>query len=139
MQPLYTQTAETVDFKLLINENYAAWNTLKTEAAARFYLKDATFFDIIPPVEGFMGWENFRTAVQKNIYDTVLSLQLIANDDLRVKHQGNVAWTTFTYSAPAKFKDGRTVEFNGRQTNVWEKRDRTWLIMHEHLSTPLSG
>ncbi|HMH44847.1 MAG TPA: nuclear transport factor 2 family protein [Pyrinomonadaceae bacterium] len=38
----------------------------------------------------------------------------------------------------AKQKDGTPVEFDGRHTAVWEKRERQWLIIHEHVSKPLS-
>jgi len=35
-------------------------------------------------------------------------------------------------------KDGKTTEAEIRYTGIWEKRGPTWLIVHEHLSTPMT-
>lgn len=51
---------------------------------------------------------------------------------------GNVAWA----AADGKFKfrvGGQDAEFPARATFVLEKRDRKWLIVHAHFSTPAAG
>jgi ketosteroid isomerase-like protein len=37
-----------------------------------------------------------------------------------------------------KTKDGKTTETEIRYTGIWEKRGPSWLIVHEHLSAPMS-
>jgi len=38
-----------------------------------------------------------------------------------------------------KTKDGKISELDLRYTGIWEKRGPTWVLVHEHLSTPLAG
>jgi ketosteroid isomerase-like protein len=38
-----------------------------------------------------------------------------------------------------KTKDGKTVELDIRYTGIWEKRGASWVLVHEHISAPLSG
>jgi ketosteroid isomerase-like protein len=38
-----------------------------------------------------------------------------------------------------KTKDGKISELDLRYTGIWEKRGATWVLVHEHLSTPLAG
>jgi ketosteroid isomerase-like protein len=37
-----------------------------------------------------------------------------------------------------KTKDGKATETEIRYTSIWEKRGPSWLIVHEHLSAPMS-
>jgi len=38
-----------------------------------------------------------------------------------------------------KTKDGKMIELDLRYTGIWEKRGASWVLVHEHLSTPLAG
>ena len=53
--------------------------------------------------------------------------------------RGNVAWTTVPMHLSAKMKDGKTIDTPVRYTGIWEKKGKTWLLVHEHLSAPLGG
>jgi ketosteroid isomerase-like protein len=35
-------------------------------------------------------------------------------------------------------KDNKSNELDIRYTGIWEKRGSNWLLVHEHLSTPLA-
>jgi ketosteroid isomerase-like protein len=61
---------------------------------------------------------------------------LTANDDVRATYKGDIAWTTFTWHLSAQLNNGTPIEADGRQTDIWEKRDGKWLIVHEHISSP---
>lgn len=132
-------SADDIEFKRLIDESIVAWNTLDGDAAAKFYAQDAklTFYDVAPLKN--IGWEEYKDDAQKNLLDNVKSLNLSANDDVQAIRKGNFAWTTFTWHIDAKLKDGQPMKLNGRQTNIWERRNGVWLIVHEHASVPLSA
>jgi ketosteroid isomerase-like protein len=36
-----------------------------------------------------------------------------------------------------KTKDGKSIDLQVRYTGIWERRGKTWLLVHEHLSVPL--
>ncbi|HLG13249.1 MAG TPA: nuclear transport factor 2 family protein [Blastocatellia bacterium] len=126
-------------FKALIDRYYAAWNTLNPDNAAQFYAKDAdlVFYDIAP-LE-YKGWSEYKAGVMTAFFNNMTSGKLTPNDDLKVTRRGNVAWTTLTFHLSAKPKAGGAMELDARHTAIWERRGGKWLIVHEHISTPLPG
>ena len=125
------------DFKALHAKVDAAWESLKAENASPFYAHDAglVFYDAAPVK--YDGWAAYRDGAQKLFLDTATSLKFNVNDDLKVTRRGKVAWTTRTMRLKANMKEGKPIEFEGRNTVIWENRGGKWLIVHEHLSAPL--
>ncbi len=125
------------DFKALHAKVDAAWSTLKAENAAPYYAHDAglVFYDATPLK--YDGWAAYRDGAQKLFLDGANSLTFKVNDDLKVTRRGNVAWTTRTMHLSAAMKEGKPLDFDGRDTVIWEKRGGRWLIVHEHFSAPL--
>ncbi len=129
---------QDVEFKELINKSLEAWNSNKPENLAKFYAKepDLKFFDALPMQ--YQGWADYQAGIQKNLFDNMPKFILQANDDIQIYRQDNLAWTNFTWHLSAELKDGSPIEADGRQTDIWEKRDGKWLIVHEHISSPVS-
>jgi ketosteroid isomerase-like protein len=131
------------DFKSLTNRYYAAWSKIdenwSIETPAQMYAKDTAciFFDVLPPLEGYQGWEAFRENMEQSVYKNMVSL-LTGNDDVQVTHHGDIAWTTQTFHGISKSQDGKVEEFDGRSTLIWVKQDDEWLIVHEHASIPFN-
>jgi uncharacterized protein (TIGR02246 family) len=137
-----TKKASGVDaeFKKIIEEYYAAWSQLNTDAPAKYYAKDADliFYDIAPMK--YNGWKEYHDGVQKYFFDTATSAKLVPNmSDLKVTRRGDVAWTTVTFHLSVTPKAGGAMELDARHTAIWERRDGHWLIVHEHVSVPLPG
>jgi len=132
------KSKQTDEFSRLMNDFYAAWNTLDPDKAAVFYDKapDLVFFDLAP-LKYDQGWQQYRDNFKSQIAPTFTSIKLTAHDDLKVIHKGSVALTTLTFHASAKMKDGNSMDFDGRHTLFWEKKHGQWLIVHEHASKPL--
>ena len=129
------------EFKEIITRYYAAWSTLDPDKAAEYYAKDAdiTFYDIAPLK--YNGWSEYKEGVKKNFTETVVSGSgsLVPKDDLKVTRRGNIVWTTVTFHLSGKLKAGGAMEIDGRHTAIWELRSGKWLIVHEHVSTPLQS
>jgi ketosteroid isomerase-like protein len=125
------------DFKTLHAKVDSAWESLKAENASPYYAHDAglVFYDAAPVK--YDGWAAYRDGAQKLFLDTATSLKFNVNDDLKVTRRGKVAWTTRTMHLKANMKEGKPIEFEGRDTVIWENRGGKWLIVHEHLSAPL--
>ena len=126
-------------FRKLIDGYCAAWSSGDIEAPAKFYAKDSAlvFYDITP--FSYHGWSNYHDGAQKNLFDNMASGSLTAGKDLKVTRRGLVAWTTVSMHFSEKTKDGKTIEADIRYTGIWEKRGKSWLLVHEHLSAPLGG
>jgi len=133
------KATDDATFRKLIDNYCAAWSSGNPENAARFYAKDAnlTFYDLAP--FSYNNWKEYDAGVRKEFFDNTVSATLTAGKDLKVTRHGNIAWTTVPMRVTAKFKDGKTLDSPVRYTGIWEKRGKSWLLVHEHLSTPLGG
>src|SRR5262249_422103 len=116
---------------------YAAWNSLNTDTPAPFYAKDAglVFFDVLPMQ--YNGRAEYKGGVQKIFFDHIPGGPLKTNNNRKSTTRGNGAWMTLTVHRAVTQKMGAKVDLGCRHTAIWEKRGADWLIVHEHLSTPL--
>ena len=126
------------DFNRIIKEYYSAWSTLNPDNPAPAYAKDAdlVFFDI-DPVK-YTSWQQYHDNFKNNVAPGFSSLTITPNDDIKITRSGNLAIATLTFRLVAKAKDGSPMEFTGRHTIVFQNRAGKWLIIHEHVSKPLS-
>ncbi len=137
--PVAAQKQTGPDFNHLIKEYYAAWSTLNADNPAKYYAKDADliFFDI-DPVK-YTSWQQYHDTFKNSVSPGFISLALTPNDDIKITRSGTLAVATLTFKLNAKLKDGSApMEFTGRHTIVFQKRGAKWLIIHEHISKPLS-
>lgn len=124
-------------FRSLIDRYWATWSSGDLDKVGEFYdqAPNAVFFDVTPLKYG--NWNEFKTGV-KALFQEANSIKIGANDDFKVTRRGNLAWTTETFHMSEALKNGKTVEIQGRHTAVWEKRNGKWIILHEHVSVPMS-
>jgi ketosteroid isomerase-like protein len=123
------------EFKHMIQTYWQTWSHLDPDKSAIMYSKDPdlVFFDVAPLK--YNGWNEYADGVKK-AFATTASAKFTPNDDIKVTHRGNVAWTTETFHGVLTGKDGKTSEMNGRHTTIWEKAGGKWLIVHDHVSLP---
>ena len=125
--------------KKLVASYYAAWNTLNTDNPARFYAKDANlvFFDVAPLK--YKNWTAYKRGVQRDLFDQMSAGKLTPNDDVKITRRGDVAWMTLTFHLSLTMKTGAAMELDCRHTAIWARRRGKWLIVHEHVSTPIQS
>ncbi len=133
------RASDDATFRRLIETYCAAWSSGNADAPARFYAKDngLVFYDLAP--FAYHGWKEYHDGVQKEFFANMASGSLTPGQDLKVNRRGTLAWTTVSMHFSEKTKDGKTTETQVRYTGIWEKRGRNWLLVHEHLSSPLGG
>jgi ketosteroid isomerase-like protein len=133
------KASDDATFRKLIDAYCAAWSTGNADNPARFYAKQdgLVFYDVAP--FSYHGWREYHDGVQKEFFDNMESGTLTAGKDLKVTRHGTVAWTTVSMHLSEKTRDGKNLEIDIRYTGIWEKRATGWLLVHEHLSTPLGG
>jgi len=133
------RASDDATFRKLIDGYCAAWSTGNADAPAKFYAKDNSlvFYDLAP--FSYHGWKEYHDGVQKEFFANMASGSLTAGKDLKVTRRGTLAWTTVSMHFSEKAKDGKSIEAQVRYTGIWEKRGANWLLVHEHLSTPMGG
>ncbi len=131
------RASDDATFRRLIEGYCAAWSSGNAEAPARFYAKDngLVFYDLAP--FAYHGWKEYHDGVQRELFANMASGSLLPGRDLKVTRRGTLAWTTVSMHFSEKTRDGKTMETQVRYTGIWEKRGTNWLLVHEHLSTPM--
>jgi len=126
-------------FRKLIDGYCAAWSSGDPNNAAKYYAKDdgLVFYDLVPFSYG--NWKEYDAGVRTNFLDHVTSASLTAGKALKVNRHGNMAWMTVPMHLTANMKDGKKVDTEVRYTGIWERRGKNWVLVHEHLSTPMGG
>jgi ketosteroid isomerase-like protein len=133
------RATDDATFRKLIDGYCAAWSTGDPNNAAKYYAKEDgfIFYDLAP--FSYSGWKEYDAGVRKELLDQMVSGSLTAGKELKVTRHGNIAWTTVPMHFSAKMKDGKTIDTPVRYTGIWEKKGKTWVLVHEHLSAPLGG
>jgi ketosteroid isomerase-like protein len=131
------RATEEATFRKLIDDYCGAWSSGNPDNAAKYYVQEegAVFYDVAP--FSYHSWKEYRAGVQKEFFDNLASAKLTAGKDLRVTKRGPIAWTTVPMHLTTVSKDGKTSEYELRYTGIWERRGAHWLLVHEHISTPL--
>ncbi|HET8967256.1 MAG TPA: nuclear transport factor 2 family protein [Candidatus Acidoferrum sp.] len=132
------KATEEATFRKLIDDYCAAWSSGNPDIAAKYYAQEegVVFYDVAP--FSYHNWKEYRAGVQKEFFDNLSAAKLTAGKDLKVTKRGMIAWTTVTMHLSTTGKDGKTSEYEIRYTGIWEKRGVHWILVHEHLSAPLS-
>ena len=86
------------------------------------------------------GWQDIKQAFYLETMGRFVERKLTArNINIRIINE-TAAWGDFYWDFDATFKDGATIQTAGRETQVWEKIDGTWKIVHVHYSgLPVTG
>jgi ketosteroid isomerase-like protein len=145
MNAIALQSSDLTEFQKLIDEYYAGWSFTKGDAMAgeslKFYATDpdCIFYDTQPPVEGFQGVQSLHAGVQQRAAQGgVEHVQLVPYPGkLRAWRNGEIVWTVVPYHVIALRSDGKTLEFDSRQTHLWEQREGQWQVIHEHTAPAL--
>jgi ketosteroid isomerase-like protein len=131
--------SEEATLRTLVPKIIGTWQSLDITKVEPYYAEDPDFayFDLVPMK--YNNWAEYRTGVQKALFDTNSSIKLRLNDDLGVHRRGSLAWATVTFGADLVSKQGAASHLDARWTMVLEKRAHGWIVVHEHVSAPLGG
>jgi ketosteroid isomerase-like protein len=95
-------------------------------------------FDTISPVGTItQSYQNFKDLWEPTMQASTKAKTAI-DDNIKVTTNGNMGLTTFTFRT--EFTDRKTGEKYAEHAHasmVWEKQDGQWVIIHEHVSSPV--
>ena len=122
--------------KAHLQKIWDAWSTLDPANPAPFYAQGPhVFFDIAPLKYG--SWDEYQKGVVAVLAD-FKTAKMTVNDDAEIHPAGSIVWATATVKEDAIMKSGKREMGNFRWTVVFEKQSGKWLIVHEHISVPMS-
>jgi ketosteroid isomerase-like protein len=100
-----------------------------------FYAKDTHIFDIVGG-----GEDTFESQYKKNkgLLDMIQTMTSASFRDMKIRVLGkDVAYARFYQEFAFTLKDGRKIDFVGRGTDLWLKRNGKWQVVDEHFSVPV--
>lgn len=122
--------------KAYLQKVWDGWGTLDPANTAQFYAPGQhTFFDVAPLK--YNSWDEYEAGVKKELAD-YKSAKFTVNDDAELHSAGEYVWGTATVKEDALMKSGKHEMGTFRWTVVFERQNGKWLIVHEHVSEPIS-
>jgi ketosteroid isomerase-like protein len=115
-----------------------AWSTMDPDLAARYYAKDAdlVFFDIVPLQ--YKGWDEYYLGTKK-MFANYQNLSIRLREDAQVHWRGDFAYATAIWDVFGTLADGTQQKLDLRWTVILERRNNEWVVVHEHVSAPLTS
>jgi ketosteroid isomerase-like protein len=122
--------------KAYLQKIWDGWATLDPANAAKYYAAGPrTFFDIAPLKYG--SWDEYEKGA-KGVLAGYKSARFTVNDDADIHSQGDLVWATATVKEEMTTKADKVEMGNFRWTVIFENEQGKWLIVHEHVSAPIS-
>jgi Xaa-Pro aminopeptidase len=122
-------------------EKYAkSVDTADTTLAAEVWL-DSPDVSFIHPLGHEHGFERIKQNVYTRLMGEMFSERKLSVRDVSVHVYGDAAWAEFYWDFAAKFrKDGSPLTTHGRETQLYQKMQRRWRLVHVHYSAmPVTG
>ena len=130
------KSAGPVPDKAYLQKIWDGWATLDPANTAQYYAPGQhTFFDVAPLK--YDSWDEYEAGVKKVLAD-YKSAKFTVNDDAQLHPAGDYVWGTATVKEDAVMKNGKRDMATFRWTVVFTRQDGKWLIVHEHISEPLT-
>jgi len=129
---------DTIEIKNAIDQYVDSINKADPRIGGNIFLQSDSISFIHP--KGYVkGWEkiekNFYGMFEKTFTQRALK---ISNQDIQI--YGNMAVVVFSWVFDATFNDGSPIQTKGRETQVYNKIDKEWKIVHIHYSNmPVTG
>jgi ketosteroid isomerase-like protein len=128
--------AGPVPDKAYLQKIWDGWATLNPDNVAQYYAKGPHIFFDIAPLK-YNSWDDYEQGV-KSVVAGYKSAKFTVNDDAEIHPHGDLVWATSTIKEEMIDKAGKVNMGNFRWTVVFESDDGKWMIVHEHVSAPLS-
>ncbi len=132
----------------LLKQGVAAWekgwssgDTLfSMDRVDNLYVKTDNFleFDTLSPAgtvtKSYQGFQNLWEPTMQ----ASTQVKTVVDDNVKINTDGKMGLTTFTFKT--EFTDrqtGKKYAEHAHASMVWEKQDGSWVILHEHVSSPV--
>jgi Xaa-Pro aminopeptidase len=132
--------AESALLRSLIEKYAKSVDAADTTLAAEVWL-DSSYISFIHPLGHEHGFEQIKQNVYTRLTGETFSERKLSVHDVSIHVFGDAAWAEFYWDFVAKFrKDGSPLTTHGRETQLYQKIQSRWRLVHVHYSgMPASG
>lgn len=129
---------DTVAIQNVIDQYVESIDLADARIGGNIFLQSDTISFIHP--KGYVkGWEGVKEDFY-GMFEKTFSQRSLKVFDQSVQIYGDMAVAVFYWKFDATFKDGSPIQTKGRETQVYNKTDGEWKIVHVHYSNmPVTG
>ncbi len=95
-----------------------------------------TFDTLSPQATRIQGWKSFE-AIWKPFMAELAQWQIQPVGDIRIFTGDSIAVSALIFHGTGTSTTQETVDVTAHATLVWQRRERQWRIIHEHISNPV--
>jgi ketosteroid isomerase-like protein len=114
-------------------EFYEAFQSLALERMESVWLKEDYVKCVHPGWNLLVGYDSVMESWRR-IFENTDQIRFVLAD-VEVEVRGSLAWVVLTENLASELPGGRSTEGAVLATNLFEKRDRVWYLIHHHAST----
>lgn len=129
------EKAARAEIMQLLKDFEKAFRARDLDTIMALYSPDVIAYDIAPPLQ-YAGVAAYRKTWQ-NFFDAYEGPLDVDFRDLQLGVSGNIVYTFSLERFTGTLKGGQKSEIWVRVTDVYEKKDGRWRILHEHVSVPV--
>lgn len=128
------------EIRAILDDIALKGSALDVEGLLAHYADDIATFDCPPPLM-VQGKEPLRESWQRDVVDMFQQPISYRYDDVHVytSASGDLAVARSLMRFVGRTKDGSDMTATLRCTQVFERRDGQWLIVHDHVSAPIGS
>jgi uncharacterized protein (TIGR02246 family) len=132
-----SDTKAEKEIKALGRQWVEAFRNKDADALIKLYVPGDSLvvFDVIPPRQ-YVGSEAYRKDF-KEFFATFNGPIKLEVSDFQVKARGGMGWARNIQHVTGRDVNGKKIDLTVRVTDVYEKIDGRWLVVHEHVSVPV--
>ena len=132
--------AENAAIRGLIEKYAKSVDAADTTLAAEVWL-DSPDVSFIHPLGHEHGFEQIKQNIYTRLMGDTFSERKLSVHDVSIHIYGDAAWAEFYWDFAAKFrKDGSPLTTHGRETQLYQRVQGRWRLVHVHYSgMPVSG
>jgi ketosteroid isomerase-like protein len=135
-QQAATHQDDVREIRAILDDYARKGSALDVEGALAHFSADIVSFDCPPPLLTH-GIEPLRQSWQHDVVEMFKAPITYENEDVDIKVSGDLAVARSLMRFRGQTHDGNEMKSILRCTNVFERRDGRWLIVHAHVSVPI--
>ncbi len=127
-------TSDESEIREMISKYARSVDEADTTLASQVWL-DSPDVSFIHPLGHEHGFDQIKENVYRHLMGDTFSERKLTPRDISVHVYGDSAWAEFYWDFMAKFrKDGSSITTHGRETQVYQKLQDGWRLVHVHYS-----
>lgn len=120
------------EFRTIVEKMAQAWERRDLDDIASYY-DPKVFGQVLDQApKTYTGTADLRGAIATAL-EPIAELHVTLVDDIQVWKESGKVWSLQPFHVNSVLKSGRSVEFDGRHSAIWEKRDGKWVIVYGHF------